>query len=104
MLLFTYKKTNRRVNSDRNALEYTPLHPALLSKYSQINLINLSLGSRGTVGSSSDSFIELLKSADVDSKMQKAIVSSFINITISYIYYIFYCCSKQWIAPKSYGT
>ena len=53
-------ETNIKVNSDRKALKYNPLHQSLRSTYRQINFINLSLGTIGTVGSSSDSFSELL--------------------------------------------
>ena len=75
-------ETNIKVNSDRKALKYNPLHHSLRSTYRQINFINLPLGALGTVGSSSDSFSELLKAADFDSKMQKDILSRIMNITI----------------------
>ena len=76
-------ETNIKVNSNRKALKYSLLHHALRSTNSQINFINLSLDALGTVGSSSDSFSELLKAVDVDSKMQKATLSRTMNITIS---------------------
>ena len=63
-------KTNIKVNSDRKALKYNPLHHSLRSTYRQINFINSSLG-LGTVGSSLDSFSELFKAVDVGSKMRK---------------------------------
>ena len=64
-------ETNIKVNSDRKALKYNPLHHSLRSTYRQINFINLSLGALGTVGSSSDSFSELLKAVDFDSVMKR---------------------------------
>ena len=97
-------ETNIKVNSDRKALKYNSLHHALSSKYSQVNFINLSLGALGTVGSSSDSFSELLKAIDFDSKMQKAILSRIMNITIRCTYYIFCYRNKPWTSPKLHGT
>ena len=67
-------ETNIKVNSDRKALKYNPLRQDLCSKYSQIKFINLSLGALGTVGSSSDSFIELLKAVDFDSKIVELMI------------------------------
>ena len=97
-------ETNIKVNSDRKALKYNPLRQDLCSKYSQIKFTNLSLGALGTVGSSSDSFIELLKAVDFDSKMQKAILSRIMNITIRCTYLIFCCRNKPWTSPKLHGT
>ena len=97
-------ETNIKVNSNRKALKYNPLHHALRSTNSQINFINLSLDALGTVGSSSDSFSELLKAVDVDSKMQKAILSRIINITISCTYCIFVFRNKPRTSPELHGT
>ena len=97
-------ETNIKVNSDRKALKYNPLHQDLRSKYTQTKFINLSLGALGIVGSSSDSFTELLKAVDFDSKMQKAILSRIMNITIRCTYYMFCCRNKPWTSPKLHGT
>ena len=97
-------ETNIQVNRDRRALKYNPLHHSLRSTYRQINFINLSLGALGTVGSSSDSFSELLKAVDFDSKTQKAILSRIMNITIRCTYYIFCCRNKPWTIPNLHGT
>ena len=97
-------ETNIKVNSDRKALKYNPLHHDLRSKYIKTKFINLSLGALGTVGSSSDSFTELLKAVDFDSKMQKAILSRIMNITIRCTYYIFCCRNKPWTSTKLHGT
>ena len=94
---------NIKVNSDRKALKYNPLHQDLRSKYIQTKLINLSLGALGTVGPSLDSFTEL-KAVDFDSKMQKAILSRIMNITIRCTYYIFCCRNKPWTSPKLHDT
>ena len=97
-------ETKIKANSDRKALKYNPLHHSLRSTYRQINLISLSLGALGTVGSSSDSFSELLKTIDFDSTMQKAILSRIMNITIRCTYYIFCIRNKPWTSPKLHGT
>ena len=97
-------ETNTKVNSDRKALKYNPLHQDLRSKYIQIKFSNFSLGALGTEGSSSDSFTELLKAVDFDRKMQKAILSRIMNITIRCTYYIFCCRNEPWTSPKLHGT
>ena len=62
------------VNSDRKALKYNPLHQSLRSTYRQINFINLSLGALGTVGSSADSFSELLKAVDCSGEARRKLM------------------------------
>jgi len=57
-------ESNIKFNSDRKAIKYNPLQKELRSKYQQIKFINLSLGALGTVGSSSESFIDLLNSLE----------------------------------------
>ena len=97
-------ETNIQVNSDRKGLKYNPLHHSLRSTYRQINFINLSLGALDTVGSSSDSFSELLKAVDFGNNTQKAILSRIMNITIRCTYYIFCCRNKPWTSPKLHVT
>ena len=97
-------ETNIKVNSDRKALKYNPLHHSLRSTYGQINFINLSLDTLGTVGSSSYSFSELLKAVDFDNKTLKVILSRIMNITIRCTYYIFCCRNKPWKSPKLQDT
>ena len=41
-------ETNIKVNSDRKASKYNPLHQEFGSKYKQIKFIKLSLGALGT--------------------------------------------------------
>ena len=73
--LTTGFETNIKVNSDRKALKYNPLHQELGSKYKEIKFINLSLGALGTVGSSSESFVNLLKCLEVSQPIQRSILS-----------------------------
>ena len=68
-------ETNIQINSEHKALKYHPLQQTLLQNYKQIKLINLSMGALGTIGSSSDSFIDLLKSLGLNEKVQKHILS-----------------------------
>ena len=79
-------ETNIKINSDRKASKYHPLRQTLLSKYNQVSIINLSLGAVGTIGASSDSFVNLLKSLGFNNNSQKHILSQLINITISCTY------------------
>ena len=79
-------ETNIKVNSDHKALNYNALHHSLCLANCQINFINLSIGALGTIGSSSDSFSELLKAVAFNSKMQKAILSRIMSIIIRRTY------------------
>ena len=68
-------------------------------KYKEIQFINLSLGALGTVGSSSESFINLLKCLEVSQPIQRSILSKMINITIRCTYFIFCRRNKPWTDP-----
>ena len=92
-------ETNIKVNSDRKASKYNPLHQELGSKYKQIKFISLSLGALGTVGSSSESFINRLKCLGVSQPIQRSILSKMINITIHCTYFLFCRRNKPWTDP-----
>ena len=92
-------ETNIKINSERKASKYYPLQQTLHPNYNHIRFINLSLGALGTIGSSSESFIDLLKSLSFNDKLQKHILSKLINITIRCTYYIFCSRNKPWIGP-----
>ena len=94
-------ETNVKVNSDRKASKYNPLHEELGSKYKQIKFMNLSLGALGAVGSSSEYFIELLKYLEFNQPIQRSILSKMINITIRCTYFIFCHRNKPSIVDKS---
>ena len=82
-------ETNIKINSDRKASKYYPLRQTLLSNYNQVSFINLSLGAVGTIGASSESFANLLKSLGFNNNSQKHILSQLINISIRCTYFIF---------------
>ena len=88
-----------QINSERKASKYHPLQQTLLTNYKQIKFINLSMGALGTIGSSSESFIDLLTSLGFNDKVQKHILSNLINITIRSTYFIFCCRNKPWTSP-----
>ena len=92
-------ETNIKVNSDRKASKYNPLHQELGSKYKQIRFINLFLGALGTVSYSSESFINLLKFLEVSQPIQRSILSKIINITIRCTFFIFFRRNKPWTDP-----
>ena len=92
-------ETNLQINSESKALKYYPLQQTLLPNYKQIKFINLSMGALGTIGSSSESFINLLNSLCFNDKVQKHILSNLINITIRSAYFIFCCQNKPWTNP-----
>ena len=93
-------ESNIKFNSDRKAIKYNPLQKELRSKYQQIKFINLSLGALGTVGSSSESFIDPLNCLEFNKPLQRSILSKIINITIRCTYFIFYRRNKPWTDPK----
>ena len=88
-----------QTNSESKASKYYPLQRTLLSNYKQIKYIDLSMGALGTIGSSSKSFINLLKSLDFSDKLQKHILSNLIIITIRSTYFIFCCRNIPWTSP-----
>ena len=92
-------ETNIQINSECEASKYYPLQQTLLLNYKQIKVINLSMGALVTIGSSSESVINLLKSLGFDEKVQKHISSNLINITIRSTYFIFSCQNKPWTNP-----
>ena len=92
-------ETNIQINSERKASKYHHLQQTLLPNYKQIKFINLSMGALGTIGSSSESFSDLLKSLGFNNKVQKHILSNLINITIRSTYFIFCCRNKPWTSP-----
>jgi len=75
-------ENNIQISSEREASKYYPLHQTLLPNYKQIKFINFSMEALGTIGSSSESFINLLTSLGFNDKVQKHILSNLINITI----------------------
>ena len=79
--------------------KYNPLHQEFGLKYVQIKLINLSLGALGTVGSFSESFINLRKCLEVSQPIQRSILSKMINITIRCTFFIFCRRNKLWTDP-----
>ena len=89
-------ETNILINSERKASKFYPLQQTLLPNYKQIKFINLSMGALGTIGSCSESFINLLKSLGFNDKVKKHILSNLINITIRSTYFIFCCRNKPW--------
>ena len=76
------------------------LHQQLRPKYKQIIFINLSLRALGTIGSSSETFVELLKCFEFNSSLQKSILSKIVNTTITCTYLIFCRRNKPWTDPN----
>ena len=96
-------ETNIQINSERKAIQYHPLQQTLLPNYKQIKFINFSIGALGTIGSSSESFINLLKSLGFIDKVQKHILSNLINITIRSTY-LFSAAEKNPGQTLTYST
>ena len=71
-----------QVNSTRKANKYNRLIKDLSSTYNKVTFINLSMGTRGVMGSSCDSFLSLLQDLSFDKLVQKRIIMKTINIAI----------------------
>ena len=83
---------NIKINSDRKASKCYPLR---LYSQSMIKSHLLAFSrSFGTICSSSQSFVKLLKSLGINDNSQKHILAQLINITIRCTYYIFCCRNK----------
>ena len=63
-------ETNMQITSERKASKYYPLKQTLLPNNKQNKFINLSMEALGTFGSSSESFIILLKSLGFNDEVQ----------------------------------
>ena len=92
-------ESNIKVNSDRKAAKYHPLRTNLLTEYTNINFVNLSMSALGIFGSSSDSFLQMLSNLNFNQNLQQYIFMKASNIAIRCTYYIYCRRNKQWTSP-----
>ena len=83
-------ESNIKVNSDCKAAKYHPLLINLRKKYTNINFVNFSMSAPGIFGTSSDTFLQMLKDLNFNQNLTHHIIMKASNIAIRCMYYI-YC-------------
>ena len=84
-------ESNIKVNSNRKAAKYHPLLTNLRTEYTNINFVNISMCALGIFGTSSDTFLQVLKDLNLNQDLTHHIIMKASNIAIRCTYYIFYC-------------
>ena len=92
-------ETNLDNNVDRKFTKYLYLLNDLKSKYRHIEFMNLSIGSLGIFGQSSDSFIQMCSDLAIDKAHTNYIFTKSSTIIIRTTYYIFCMRDKPWTNP-----
>ena len=92
-------ESNIKVNSERKAAKYHPLLTNLRTEYTNINSVNLSMSALSIYGTSSDTFLQMIKDLNFNQNLIHQIIMKASNIAIRCTYY-FYCRrNKQWSNP-----
>ena len=91
---------NIKVNSERKAAKYHPLLTNLRTEYTNINFVNLSMSALGIYGTSSDTFLQMLKDLNFNQNLTHQIIMKASNIAIRCTYYIYCRRNKQWSNPE----
>ena len=81
-------ETNLEVNAERKRAEYQSLMETLISKYTDVKFVNLSISSLGIFGLSCSSFIEMCDALAVDMGHRRYLISKLSNTIIRTTYYI----------------
>ena len=92
-------ETNLDNNADRKFSKYRYLMNDLTSKYRHVKFVNLSIGSLGIFGQSSDSFIQMCSDLTIDKAHTNYIITKLSTIIIRTTYYIFCMRNKPWTNP-----
>ena len=82
-------ESNIKIKSDRKATKYHPLNNHLQSSYSIVTIANLSMSALAMFGTSSESFLSMLKELQLDDKTRKNALLKTMNIAVRCTYYIF---------------
>ena len=93
-------ESNIKVNSERKAAKYHPLFTNLRTEYTNINFVNLSMSALGIYGTSSDTFLQMLKDLNFNQNLTHQIIMKASNIAIRCTYYIYCRRNKQWSNPE----
>ena len=92
-------ETNLDNNASRKFSKYRYLLNDLTSKYRHVKFVNLSIGSLGIFGQSSDSFIQMCSDLTIDKAHANYIITKLTTIIICATYYIFCMRTKPWTKP-----
>ena len=90
-------ESNIKANSDRKAAKYHPLLTNLHTEYTNISFVNISMSALGIFGTSSDTFLQILK--DLNQDQTHHIIMKASNIAIRCTFYIYCRRNKQWTRP-----
>ena len=93
-------ETNMIKNGIRKEERYKDLIATLRTKYSNVKLINLSLGSLGIFSKPCKSFFHMLKDLDFNESENNTIVKKIMNICVRTTYYIFCRRNKDWLIEE----
>ena len=93
-------ESNIKVNSERKAAKYHPLLTNLRTEYTNINFVNLSMSALGIYGTSSDTFLQMLKDLNFNQSLTHHMIMKASNIAIRCTYYIYCRRNKQWSNPE----
>ena len=75
-------ESNIKVNSERKAAKYHPLLTNLRTEYTNINFVNLSMSALGIYGTSSDTFLQMLKDLNFNQNLTHHIIMKTSKIAI----------------------
>ena len=87
-----------KVNSNRKAAKYLPTN--LCTEYTNINFVNISMSALGIFGTSSDTFLQMLKDLNSNQVLTHHIIMKASNIAIRCKYYVYCRRNKQWTIPE----
>ena len=97
-------ETNLDNNVDRKFSKYRYLLNDLTSKYRHVKLVNLSIGSLGIFGQSSDSFIQMCSDLAIDKAHIRYIITKLTTIIIHTAHYIFFMRNKPRHSTNSFPS
>ena len=89
-----------KVNSYRKATKYHPLLTNLRTENTNINFVNISMSALGIFGTSSDTFLQMLKDLNLNQDLTHHIIMKASNIAIRCTYYTYCRRNKQWTSPN----
>ena len=92
-------ESNIKVNSDHKAAKYHPLLTNLLTEYTNINFVNISMSALGIFGTSPDTFLQMLKDLNLNQNLTHHIIMKASNIAMRCMYYIYCRCNKELTSP-----
>ena len=93
-------QTNIEINSHRKATQYKPILLDLKPQYHKISFRNMYMDALGSLESSSDSMLRVMKELGIDKCTQAAIITTIMSIAMKCTYYVFYIRKKACTYPE----